>query len=121
VSLSLTAPSGIPGNLPVVCSLAKHRGSAWWTKYFPRFYGIKIGNNSESKEGSTIGDFRKDSEIESNSEFKKSSAIGAPVGILRRVPVRWNSGRRQLYIVTLTFIPGFLLFGPGGTSLILQD
>jgi hypothetical protein len=36
------------------------------------------------------------------------------VRILRRVPVRWKSGRRHLCIVTYTFIPGFLLFGPGG-------
>jgi len=33
-------------------------------------------NTSESKERSAIEDFRKNSEIESNSEFKESSAIG---------------------------------------------
>ena len=42
VSLPLTAPSGIPGDLPVVFTLAKYRGSAWWNKYFPRSYGIEI-------------------------------------------------------------------------------
>jgi len=51
-----------------------------------------------------------------------------PVRILLRAPVRWNSGRRQLYIVTVTFIPGFLfsldpevirnyVWGPSGTLL----
>ena len=75
VSLSLTAPSGIPDDLPVVFSLAKYRGSAWWTKYVSRSYGIEIEKNSESKESATVGDFRKDSEIESNSEFKESSAV----------------------------------------------
>ena len=64
------------GDLPVVFSLARYRGSAWWTKYFSRSYGIENENNSESKEGSAIGDFRKDPEIESNSEFKEISAIG---------------------------------------------
>ena len=75
VNLSLTAPSVILGDLPLVFSLAKHRGFAWWTKYFPRSYGIEIENNSESKESSTIGNFRKDSEIENNSEFKESFTI----------------------------------------------
>jgi len=43
---SLMAPSGIPGDLPVVFSLDKYRGSVWWTKYFSRSYGIEIENNS---------------------------------------------------------------------------
>jgi len=46
-SLSLTVPSGIPGDLQFVFSLAKYR--------------IEIENNSESREGSAIGDFSKDS------------------------------------------------------------
>jgi len=61
VSLSLMAPSGIPGNLLVVFRLAKYRGSAWWTKYFPRSYGIESENNSESKENSATADYSKDS------------------------------------------------------------
>jgi len=76
VSLSLTASSGIPGDLPVVFSLAKYRGSAWWTKYFPRSCGIEIENNSEPKESSAIGDFRKVSDIENNSGYKESYARG---------------------------------------------
>ena len=35
VSLSLTAPSGILGVLPVVFSLTKYRGSAWWINIIP--------------------------------------------------------------------------------------
>ena len=61
VSLSSSAPSGIPGDLPVVFSLAKYRGFAWWTKYFPRSYGIETESNPEFKESSAIGDFSKDS------------------------------------------------------------
>jgi len=60
VSLSLTATSGITGDLPVVFSLAKLRGSVWLTKYFPRSYGIEIENYSESEESSAIGDISKD-------------------------------------------------------------
>ena len=109
MSLSLTASSGIPGDLPVVFSLAKCKCSAWWTKYFPRSYGIEIENNSESRESSAIGDFRKYSEIESNSEFKESSEI-------------WDSSKdsteasslvelRQKAIIHSDFdIPGILFF-----------
>ena len=61
VSLSLTAPSGIPGDLPVVFSFAKYRGSAWWTIYFPWSCGIKIESKLDSKESSTIEDSSKDS------------------------------------------------------------
>jgi len=68
--------SGIPGDLPVVFSLAKYRGSAWWTKYFLRSCGIETDNNSESKESSVIEDFGKYSEIESNSDYKESSVTG---------------------------------------------
>ena len=60
VSLSSTAPSVIPGDLPVVFSLAKCRGFDWWAKYFPRSYGIEIENNSDSEERSAIGDCSKD-------------------------------------------------------------
>ena len=88
MSLSSTAPSGIPGDLPVVFSLAKYRGSAWWTKYFPRSSGI---------------------EIRITQSLRRAPQQGTSVRILRRAPVRWNSGRRQLYIVTSIFIPGFLL------------
>ena len=52
--LNLTSPSGIPGDLPVVFSLAKYRGSAWWAKYFP----LRI---IQSQESSAIGDSSKDS------------------------------------------------------------
>jgi len=37
---------------------------------------------------------------------------GAPVRILLGAPVKGNPGRRQLYIVTSIFIPGFLLLDP---------
>jgi len=68
--------SGILGNLPVVFSLAKYRGSAWWTKYFPRSCGIENENNSEPKDSSAIEVFRKYSKTESNSEFKENSVTG---------------------------------------------
>ena len=55
VSLSLKVPSGIPGDLPVVFSLAKYRGSAWCTIYFPY-----LESKLESKESSAIGDSSKD-------------------------------------------------------------
>ena len=61
MSLSLQAPSGILGDLPVVFSLAKYRGSAWWTKYFPRSCGIEIESNPEFKDSSARGDSSKDS------------------------------------------------------------
>jgi hypothetical protein len=35
VSLSLMAPSGILGDLPVVFSLIKYGGSAWWISIIP--------------------------------------------------------------------------------------
>jgi len=69
------APSGIPGDLPVVFRLAKYRGSARWTKYLTRSSGIEIRITQESMESSAIGDFSK-KKIESNSEFKESSAAG---------------------------------------------
>ena len=53
--------------------------------------------------------------------LRRAPQQGTPVRILRRAPVRWNSGRKQLYLVTTTFIPGFLLFGPRGSPLILRD
>ena len=58
MSLSQTALSRIPGDLPDVLSLTKHGGSAWWTSYFPWSHGIKIENiteKSELKESSTVG------------------------------------------------------------------
>ena len=64
MSLSLTAPSGTPGDLPDILSLTKHGGSAWWTSYFSRSHRIEIENiieKLESKESSIIGDFSKDS------------------------------------------------------------
>jgi len=51
----LMAPAGIPGDLPLVFSLDKYRGSAWWTIYFP------FESKLESKESSAIGDSSKDS------------------------------------------------------------
>ena len=51
----LIAPSGRPGDLPGVFSLAKYRGSAWWTIYF--LFDSKLG----SKESSAIGDSGNDS------------------------------------------------------------
>ena len=62
-SLSLTAPSGIPGDLPDVFSLTKYRGSAWWAGYFPYTRGIKIEciRYFESMESSVIGDSNRDS------------------------------------------------------------
>jgi len=54
VSLSLTAPSGIIGDVPDVSSLTKYRGSAWWASYFPL-------RKPEFKENSAIGDSGKDS------------------------------------------------------------
>ena len=62
MSLTLTAPSGIPGDLPHVSSINKYRGCAWWTVYFPLSRGIEIGSfvgKLESEESSVIGDSSK--------------------------------------------------------------
>ena len=69
VSLSLMAPSGIPGDLTDISSLTKNRGSAWWTVYFPWSCGIEIGSfvgKLESKESFAKGDSSKDSTEGSN-------------------------------------------------------
>jgi hypothetical protein len=102
------APSGIPGDLPVVFRLAKYRGSARWTKYLTRSSGIEIRITQESMESSAIGDFSK-KRLRVIQSLRRALQQGTSVRILRRVPVRWNSSRRQLYIVTSIFIPGFLL------------
>jgi len=44
--------------------------------------------------------------------LRRALQQGTPVRILGRAPVKWNSIRRQLYIVTSIFIPGFLLLDP---------
>jgi len=91
VSLSSAAPSGIPGDLPAVFSLAKYRGSAWWTKYFPRSCGIEIENNSESKESSAIGDSSRDStEGSSYVELRQKTTIHSNFDIYTRVPSVWT-------------------------------
>jgi len=61
VSLSLSAPSGILGDLPDVFSLTKYWGSAWWTVYFPATRGIKIDRikDLESTKSSALGDYNK--------------------------------------------------------------
>ena len=56
MSLSSTSPFGIPGDLPVVFSLVKYRGSAWWTIYFPY-----LESKLEFKASSAIGDSSTDS------------------------------------------------------------
>jgi len=64
VSLSQTAPSGTPGDLPVLLIHTKHWSSAWWTSYFPWSRGLEIEDiieKLESKESSVIGDSSKDS------------------------------------------------------------
>ena len=91
MSLSLTAPSGIPSDLSVVFSLSKYRGSAWWTKYFLRSYGIEIENNSESTESSAIGDSSKDStEGSSQVELWKKATIPGNYDIYTWVPSFWT-------------------------------
>ena len=62
MSLSLTAPSGIPGDLPDVFSLIQYRGCAWWIKHFPSSRGIAIENveKLESMESCVTGDSSKD-------------------------------------------------------------
>ena len=73
---------GIPGDLPDVFSLAKYRGSVWWTKYFPRSYGIETENNSESKESSAIRDSSKDStEGSSQVELRQKATVHSYIDI----------------------------------------
>ena len=61
VSLSLTAPSGIPGDIPVVFSHTKYRGSAWWINIIPLLLweGSTLGTptdiNKQGMEGSRKG------------------------------------------------------------------
>ena len=68
MSLSLTAPSGIPGDLAGVFSLTEYRGSAWWTVYVPSSRGITIESveKLESRESSATGDSSKDSTEDSS-------------------------------------------------------
>jgi len=64
VSLSQTAPSGIPGDLPEVIQPYQVWGSAWWTLQYPfaRENTIECTNkNLEHKESSLIGDSDKGS------------------------------------------------------------
>jgi hypothetical protein len=63
VSLSLTAPSVIPCDLPEVFSLTEYRGSAWWIVYFPSSRGLIIESveKLEPRESSATGDSSKDS------------------------------------------------------------
>ena len=63
VSLSLSAPSEIPGDLPDIFSLTKYWGSVWWTIYFPTTRGIKIDSmkDLESTDSFTLGDSNKHS------------------------------------------------------------
>jgi hypothetical protein len=60
----VTAPSGIPGDLPVAFSVTKYRGSVWWTNVPPPPFlwedsalGIPTDINPErcGKEGSGDG------------------------------------------------------------------
>jgi hypothetical protein len=43
------APSVIPGNLPVVFSLTRYRGSAWWINIIPplSWQGFALGTPTE--------------------------------------------------------------------------
>jgi hypothetical protein len=61
----------IPGDLPVVFSLAKYWGFAWRIKYFPTSCGIEIESNPEFRESSALGNSSKDStEISSQVEIR---------------------------------------------------
>jgi hypothetical protein len=53
------APSGIPGNLPVVLYPYQAWGSAWWAEFFPHTHGTKIEKlmtDPEPKECPLTGD-----------------------------------------------------------------
>ena len=59
--IHLTNISGIPGDLPVVFSLAKYRDSAWWATYF-----LCLESKLVSRESSAIGDSSKNSMVGSS-------------------------------------------------------
>ena len=81
VSLSLTTPSGILGDLPDISRLTKYRGSVWWTSYFPL-------RKLEFKESSARGDSSKDSTEDSSQGEPR--CLEAAQGATGQDPVCWR-------------------------------